>query len=59
MYTFFMNIVIYFAVNGPEFNLDVEDYLVGEWSQYVFPLVVFCLFEWNVLVVCCLVINIT
>lgn len=47
-----MYIVNYFAVNGPEFNLDVEDYLVGECSKCVFALVVF-LFEWNALVICC------
>jgi len=42
---FFMYIVNYFAVNGPDFNLDVEDYLVGECSKYVFAhSLFFCLF---------------
>lgn len=52
----FTYIVTHFAVNGPEeFSLDVEDYLVGECSTYVFYFI-----EWNALVVCCCwVINIT
>lgn len=40
IYKFFMYTVNYFAVNSPDFSLDVEDYLVGECSKYVFALVV-------------------